>query len=53
MNDKKLMKNTYGKHGLEKLQDFSVYFEETPPTVFHSKWLKGISRKPRKFKLAR
>lgn len=35
------------------LDDYSVYFEELPPTIFRSKWLKNIPRKARRLKPAR
>ncbi len=39
------------KKGNLRLRDYSIYFEETPPTVFRNKWLKSLSKKTRKFKL--
>lgn len=53
MNENKLQKQANSKHSLKNLQDYSIHFEELPPTVFRSKWLKNISKKARKLHLAR
>jgi len=53
MNDNKLKKQANSKHNRNKLQDFTFYFEETPHTVFKSKWIKSLARNTHKLKLAR
>ena len=51
MNQNKLITSVSNQKRGRKLQDFSIYFEETPPTIFKNKWLKSLSQKTRKFKL--
>lgn len=53
MNENISHKKANSKHGLQNLQDYSIHFEEIPPTIFRNKWLKNTSKKYRKFKFAR
>ena len=44
MNDRRLKKQANSKHVIKNLQDYTFDFEETPHTVFRSKWIRNLTK---------